>query len=436
MTYITSPSPRRLATISTVLIVLVAFCNFAWADKEAVLHTFTGGSDGGYPSSFLVSDGAGNLYGTAGAGGIVNVSAGCYAGCGLVFEMSPNGSGGWTETVLYNFQGGTDGIFPRGVVFGADGNLYGTTGSGGLADCGGYTCGTIFKLTHNSNGTWTESVLYSFTGGADGAQPVTTPIVDSAGNIYGTTSNYGLSNCSGGCGLVYELSPTSSGSYTYSVRYSFTGGADGSVPWASLTMDRKGNLYGTTWQGGNAFCFLGCGAVWELSPSGSGQWSLNVLHSFTGGADGGFSESNGVILDAAGNLYGATFMYGANGRGVVYKLSPTSSGEWQQTILQSFPTTTTAAYPNGTLVFDSAGNLYGPASGNTYGTVYRLTPTSSGEWKLTTLYHGFNGNGLGWGPTGPVVLGPSPTIFGTTLQGGVKNLDCRHGCGVFFELSK
>jgi len=424
------PKNRSLCFVAAVLpFALVAL---SWAGTETILHTFTGGQDGFAPSPFLVSDASGNLYGTTYGGGL-NRDSSCFDGCGVVFKLSPNSSGSWTESVLYNFKGGSDGQAPEGVVFDAAGNLYGTTGGGGNMTCdgGNFTCGTVFKLTHNADGSWSESILYAFNGSTDGSVPAAGLLVDAAGNLYGTAVASGLD----GCGVVFKLSPTTTGSYNYSVLYSFTGGADGAQPRAMLTMDAGGNLFGTASEGGdfNACAFSGCGTVFELSPSGS-SWNFQVLYNFTNTSTSGVFPTSGLTLDAAGNLYGTAAYGGPTGAGVAYKL--TKSANWQQSVLEAFPSGTSGiGSPDGGLVFDSVGNLYGATgvtSSKNQGALYKLSPTTGGSWKLVKLYNGFV-YGLGAGPIGPLVLGTGGAIYGTTFEGGVIHGVCRKGCGVVYK---
>ena len=290
-----------------------------------LLHQF-GGGDGAAPHAGVVLDAAGNLYGTTQDGG--GSGTVCSGGCGVVFKLAPNPDGTWTESVLHRFTG-PDGNQPlAGLNFDAAGNLYGTTLYGGTQEEG-----TVFKLAPNSNGTWTESVLYSFTG-PDGAGPAAGLTFDAAGNLYGTTIYGGPAGCNGEtgemCGVVFKLAPNPDGTWTESVLHSFfTAGDDGAGPYAGLTLDEAGNLYGTTVQGGSAACTDGCGVVFKLVPSADGTWTESVLHRFTGGADGAGPWA-GLVFDAAGNLYGTTIQGGSaactNGCGVVFKLAPTASG--------------------------------------------------------------------------------------------------------------
>ena len=279
---------------------------------ESVLHSFTL-ADGADPLCTLIFDAAGNLYGTTFFGGAHNQ--------GTVFKLAPNSDGTWTESVLLSFTG-PDGAGPSaGLTFDADGNLYGTTNYGGPAGCTigtGVMCGVVFKLAPNSDGTWTESVLHSFlTSGADGAGPYAGLTLDAAGNLYGTTVQGGSAACTDGCGVVYKLAPSLGGTCTESVLHSFTGGADGAGPWAGLVFDAAGNLYGTAIQGGSAACTNGCGVVFKLTPTASG-WSETVVRTFLGLAKNPLAP---VIFDPKGNLFGTTST-GSTNFGAVFEITP------------------------------------------------------------------------------------------------------------------
>ncbi len=255
---------------------------------ETVLHTFTGSTDGANPFAELVRDAAGNLYGTAANGGNLSVCFG--SGCGVVFELSPNSSGGWTETVLHTFSSGPDGAGPwTGLIFDAAGNLYGTAFAGGnlnASACAPYGCGVVFKLSPNSTGGWTETVLHAFTGGNDGGYPFGRLTFDAAGNLYGTTEGGANPTCASnviGCGVVFRLSPPVSGSHwKESVLHAFHGG-DGNEPQSGVVFDGLGNLYGMTAVGGENFgCDgAGCGVVFKLTPTASGPWKFTGLHVFS-----------------------------------------------------------------------------------------------------------------------------------------------------------
>jgi len=261
---------------------------------ENVLYQFAGGSDGAYPIGKPLFDQSGNIYGTT-------FDYLQFGSMGTVFELTSSGSG-WSKSVLQRFDGG-DGQYPlAGMIFGQSGSLNGTTYYGGAN-----SNGAVYQLTPSGSG-WSESVLYSFQGSNDGANPAAGVISDSAGNLYGATTVGG----SGGGGTVFELTP-SNGQWILSVLYSFTGSAG---PANSLVMDTAGNLYGTTVEDGT----FGAGTVFELTPSGGG-WIYTDLHDFTGGSDGS-DPFGGVILDAGGNLYGTTEMGGANGDGVVFEVTP------------------------------------------------------------------------------------------------------------------
>ncbi len=274
---------------------------------ETPLYEFSGSGDGFGPTGDLVFDQAGNIYGATSSGGSSNR--------GTVYELTFSG-GTWTENVLYSFAGGQDGQIPiGGVIFDQAGNLYGTTQNGGGFGC--YTntgCGTIFQLVPSDSG-WTENQLYSFQGGSDGGFPESGVILDSSGNLYGTTSIYGDPGCNSGygCGGAYKLS-SSGGNWSLNTLYTFAAGYDG--PFAPLTMDAAGNLYGTT-EGDGAYAF---GNVFKLSPTQNG-WTYTDLYDFTGGSDGANPESN-IAFDAQGNLYGTTFLGGVNNNGVVFEITP------------------------------------------------------------------------------------------------------------------
>ncbi|HEY4114690.1 MAG TPA: choice-of-anchor tandem repeat GloVer-containing protein [Rhizomicrobium sp.] len=270
--------------------------------KETLLHIFAGGSDGAFPVSALLLDGAGNLYGTTSGGGLDCMGTGVY--CGTVFKIAANGKFG----TIYSFTGGSDGMDSTTALFLAqDGNFYGTTDDGGV-DCDGtgQGCGTIFKLTPEGS----ETVLYRFEGGSHGAYPAAGVTMDGAGNLFGTTNNGGF-NCDGsgaGCGVVFELTADGQefGLHT------FAGGDDGANPQAAPVSDAAGNLYGTTVEGGSR---LGGGVVYQIKPGGQEK----ILYAFSGGRDGG-GPFAGLIMDVSGNLYGTTFTGGTYSGGTVFRV--------------------------------------------------------------------------------------------------------------------
>lgn len=322
---------------------------------ESSLHDFAGGDDGTCPGELLF-DGTGNLYSATIQGGV-------YGG-GIVFELTPNSDGTWTESVLYAFTGSADGAYPDApLIFDANGALYSTVVNGGAHDWGG-----VFKLTPGSDGSWSESILYAFTGGKDGGHPVTGLIFDATGNLYGTTYWGANRSCKHGCGVVFKLKPSGDGSWTENVLHTFTG-KDGAYPAGWLISDAVGNLYGATDIGG----LNGDGVVFKITPAQPGSWK--VLHQFAGEGRAAWGGC-GLTFDGAGNLYGTRIVGGAYHHGVVFRLAPTPSGGWQETVLHAFHDTP-GADPDGGVIFDAAGNLYGMTSGDgskAFGSVYEITP--------------------------------------------------------------
>jgi uncharacterized repeat protein (TIGR03803 family) len=329
---------------------------------ETVLHSFKGGgADGETPHASVIMDSAGNLYGTTIGGG----SSHCTGGCGIVFQLTPATIGPWTETVLHQFQGGTDASGPySGLVFDAAGNLYGATTGGGASGQG-----AVYKLTPFGGGVWDETVIYSFKGTPDGASAWGVPVFDAAGNLYGTTNGGGANRL----GTVYELTLQTGGAWSEQVLHSFHGASDGSDIFEGLTIDGAGNLYGAAETGGSA----SCGVAFELSRNSSGVWTETILHTFLGlnAQDG--ENPNGLILDHAGNIYGTTVGGGTDNPGTIFKLS---AGTWTETILYNFTGGNDGAYPSVPLIMDAAGNLYGttlwggPAGDTVGGVAFELTP--------------------------------------------------------------
>jgi len=372
---------------------------------ETVLYVFKGKpyNDGATPAGGLVMDGFGNIYGTTAYGGTGNcLLLGIQAGCGTVYKLSPPAQqgGAWTETVLYSFPSYNEGYFPAGdLVFDRAGNLYGATiyGGGRGTNCGdGFYpyCGTIFELSRSKTlgGAWTEQLLYRFRGlpGAaasvsfgDGANPNGGLAIDSTGAIYGTTQIGGF-DCPHsefhGCGTIFKLAPpTKQGqSWNETVIHRFTAGPDGGEPWAGLTFDGSGNLYGTTRGGGTG---NQQGIAFQLVLQPNGKWTKSTLHNFGGNDDGGQPESS-VVFDAKGNLYGAAATGGMGRGGTVYQIqlnAPNPSFD----VLHGFSGKPDGSFPNSPLLFDSIGNIYGTtlssgagtACGNLgCGTVFKVSP--------------------------------------------------------------
>jgi uncharacterized repeat protein (TIGR03803 family) len=419
----------KLATLTLMglVIALISFTEVGWAAApgQKVLYAFQeGGTDGIEPEGGLIFDASGNLYGTTTAGG--------GTGGGTVFELTPT-SGGWKETVLYSFQGGVDGVYPTSsLAMDSAGNLYGTTLYGGTGGCVITGCGTVFELMPPVNGgAWTESIIYSFQNGADGAFPESAVIVDNFGNLFGTTSEGGnLNACGSGCGTVFELSLVS-GNWTQTTLYTFEGGTqDGAGPISGLTLDRDGNLYGATSGGGIG----GLGTIYELSLS-NGNWSEKILYAFPGHIGGpglqGRNPSSTLVFDSKGELFGTADGGNANGCcGVVFVLRPGSGGHWTESVYRF--TTKNGAASSGTLVFDASGNLYGtsPSSGQfQLGTAYRLKQGPKGS--VTETYYSFcprSGCPGGALPKSGLILDGSGKLYGTTWAGGV-------GWGTVYEIT-
>ncbi len=338
-------------------------------------------NDASVPTSGLILDAAGNLYGVTGYGGTGDcVLLGALAGCGTVYELAPprKKGGAWTETILYSFPTAKRGYLPSGnLVFDNAGNLYGATefGGGKGTSCNDFYqyCGAVFELSppKTKGGKWTEKVLHSFAGGTDGANPNGGLVLDSAGDVFGTTPSGGSAGCQGpGCGTAFELKPPTKtgGTWTEKMLHRFTGGNDGAGPDGGLIFDTKGSLYGTAVSGGSG---NGFGVVFRLAQARqSGRWIETVLHSFQGGNDG--------------------------------------------------------RDPQG-LVFDSLGNLYTLSGG-----IVRLKPPKQkgGSWTLDLLYS-FKGSPDGRGPL-ELVFGTGGALYGTTLYGGTGQ-SCQAGCGTAFE---
>jgi uncharacterized repeat protein (TIGR03803 family) len=337
----------------------------------------------------------------------------------ITILLSPSSAS--STKVIYSFAGGKDGEYlDTDLVMDSAGNLYGTSVQGG--DFGG---GTVFQLSPSSSG-WMHSVLYSFTGGKDGGEPYKGVTLDAQGNLYGTAVTGGSGSCEGGCGVVFKLT-NSGGGWTQSVVHYFTGGDDGSGPGSGLTFDQRGNLYGMTPTGGAD----GFGVVYELQSQANGSWKLHVIHTFTGGSDGSSASAGRLIVDHAGNLYGVTTVGGANGDGVVFELARAQAGAWTLLPLYAFKDQPDGALPYSGLIFDKAENLYGTtyyAGANDVGTVYKLTHANGG-WTETVLYS-FKGGTDGSSPIGTLVSDEAGNLYGTTSDGGTG---C--ACGVIFKLA-
>jgi uncharacterized repeat protein (TIGR03803 family) len=404
------------------------------ANPDRVVHAFIATArDGNTPVAGLVRGADGNLYGTT-------VFGGAY-GKGVVYELTPSEGGSWTEKTLHSFGQGHDGIQPSGgLTIDALGNLYGTTETGGRCSWPD-GCGTVFELHRRSDGVWTYRILYEFNY-TDGAFPVSGLVFDATGRLYGTTTGGGI----GDAGVAFELARGADGRWAEQVLHYFHyDGTDGNTPESTLIMDTAGNLYGTTETGGT----YGYGTAFELTRNQSGEWSENILHNFNYDEVDGWYPAAGLTFDDLGNLYGTTYGGGTSGWGTVFELTPTAGGSWSETILHDFNDDgTDGAALNDGLIFDTAGNLYGTTQygGSNFtcgghgpigcGTVFELSPTQGGEWQETIL-HNFQNNGKdGYYPTGTPIL-YAGDLYGTTTEGGSGKCSISTtviGCGIVFSI--
>jgi len=388
---------KTLMTIPpAAAMVVAAMTSSAQAQSFTVLHQFDGAvvggkADGKNPRAALVRDAAGNLFGSTFAGG---------AAQGVAFKLDNRNR----ETILFSFHHFVSGSSPASpMVQDQAGNLY------GIADGGPGGAGIVFKLSQAGE----QTLLFQFQGGA-GSQPKVPSggiLRDISGNIFGTTLSGGLGNCGirGGCGTVYQLDPSGK----LGVLHQFTGGSDGGEPFGPLVQDAARNLYGVTQFGGDLKCQAfpdresvdpGCGVVFKLARNGV----FTVLHTFTGGKDGSTPQA-GLLLDAAGNLFGTTGTGGIDDNGAVFKI--TNTGEYD--ILHQFRGED-GSVPNGGLVSDSAGNLYGTTQaggGDELGTVFKLSPA-----RELTVLHGFTGDLDGATPLAGVILDAAGNIYGTAFK--------------------
>jgi uncharacterized repeat protein (TIGR03803 family) len=474
------------ATLAVCIALAASAC--AQTPTEKVLYSFRGGDDGASPTSNLIADAAGNLYGTTmlGGPGLCIDSEYIVTGCGTVFELvKPTSANGmWTEKVLYGFlgtvYGNIDSAYPMaGLAFDSSGNLYGTT-FGGVSY---YDLGTVFELSPPADGgkAWMKKILYSFVTGPGGEYPRAGVMFDAKGNLYGSTSSGAPYNG----GTVFRLSPPTKGKeWTETVLYAFAAGTDGQNP-GGITFDNQGNVYGTTSMGGGfsvggdvyTNTWLGGGTAFEISPNGQ-FWNENqlfvlppcVFYGQGGGTYCGTSDFpiSNLVFDAAGDLYGTSELGGAGfysgdcitksgtyGCGTVFQLVPPtiSGGTWTQNVLWEFESSTTedGVFPQAGIAFDGAGNLYATTAGgcdtqpNTpfcsgqLGSVVELSPptTEGGSWTESGLYT-FQGAPDGAGPAAGLLMSGS-TFYSTTQYGGTGNcartLQQAAGCGTVFQIT-
>jgi len=405
------PSKKLLAVFVAAFSVILEFLAVApplfAASSEKVLYNFCSANhctDGSGPLAGLTFDKDGNLYGTTYNGG----AGRCEAGCGTVFELIPS-NGKWTEKVLHSFYPNGGGDNPSaGLILDSAGNLYGTTGYSGNSGAG-----VVFELIRG-DGKWTEKVLDTF------GNPTAPLIFDPSGNLFGTVLD----------AAAFELIPNN-GKWTQKVLHNFTS-KDGYFLYAPMIFDSAGNLYGTAYYGG----IYDSGAVYELIPN-HGKWTEKLLHSFNYDGKDGINPYAGLISDSAGNLYGTTEQggtgtgdYCAKGCGIIFELTPGKNGAWTRKILHNFNQDgVDGEAPTGGLIFDKDGNLYGTTQyggASVEGTVYELTP-SNGKWTEKVL-HAFNGKD-GARPWAGLILDSAGNLYGTTAEGGT------HMDGVVFEIT-
>lgn len=412
-----SAEPAAATALRALTLVTLAFLLIAARparSQETVLYTFNSvsiGGPGAYdPQSSLTFDNSGNLYGTTVFGGLYTA--------GTVYQLKLS-AGLWSETILYNFTGGSDGNCFTGnlqycsnLIF--DGaNFYGTAPAGGANNVG-----VVFELSpepgggcppgSNSGNGWCETVLHNFGGPGDGAYPLHGVIRDSQGNLYGTTNTVD--------GIAYELmGGTWAESIIYTLPYN-----DGDNLEGGLAMDAAGNLYGTSYQ-----------TVFELSQNPPGVWTPTVIHTFTGPPNDAGPGSAPLVIDSAGNLYGVSDGGGSENDGAVYKLTPKTNGEWTERLLYSFKTTNPGGYHSSSVVLDASGNLYGTTGdGGSFGDgmVYELIAPG---YKEDTLFS-FNEKD-GSAPFGSLILDSAGNLYGTTSEGGLY-VDGQYD-GTVFELN-
>jgi len=393
------PRFLRMSPSLVVLLALavVSFTGRCWAGTESTILTFpnNGGTfpGGAGPYAGLISDAAGNLFGTTLYGGRDYV--------GVVFELVPQASGTYKEVVLYSFLQNHDCYGPMGrLLQDSAGNLYGAAQAGCAHSNGG-----VFELSPTGGGKYAYAVIYAFPAVANAGQPNSPLSMDSAGNLYGVFGSGGTQ----GYGQIYQLKPSGTGGWVPKIIYTFGHTGDGTYATGPLTLDSTGNIYGTTAYGG-----LGNGTVYEVSPA-AGGWKEKLLYNFRGTTDG-FFPLNGVTLAPTGDLFGTTD--GSNG--TVFRLS-LSGSTWLKHVIHPFGAAGDGVNPAeyGSLTMDSSGNIYGSTfigGTDNFGVVYELSP-SGGTWSETILYS-FEGSDDGSQPNADLLLDSSGNILGTTFTAG------------------
>ena len=420
------------------------------APMEKVLYSFTGGIDGGDPQGSLVRDSKGNLYGVTYHGGSSAMGVcGQSGGCGTVFKLSKMPGGTWQEKVIYNFcpvAGCVDGNGPvGGLVMDSLGVLYGVTFDGGE-----FNGGTVFALAPAGK-TWVETVLHHFCSASqclDGLNPDAGLVLDGNGNLWGTTLQGGGGAAEVGAGVVFEISPVSSG-WVETVLYAFCMVQfcpDGAAPHSSVAFDLGGNLYATAYTGGLAHCpnTYSCGTVFALSPATTGFWPYSGLYDFcpVSGCLDGELPVGGVAFDVIGHLFGTATGGGAKNGGVLFELVSSSSGDWQYSVIHNFCSISSATHnctdgssPANNLVVDLSNNIFGTTlgGGNGGGVVFKFVPKLNG-WQETVLHSFCTKAGCpdGNGPSGTPIFDSAGNLYGTTSGGGTGNT--LGGAGVVYEI--
>ncbi len=408
----TSRKARLTETfVVSSIVMLVLTCGTLSAQRLKTLRAFPGSfgiNHGENPNGGLIMDAAGNLYGTTRSSGCPHTEKNC---AGTLFELSPGPKGAWQIKYLHIFHVQThDGQGPNGgLIFDAAGNLYGTTQGSSGGD------GTVFELSPSADGSWHESILHTFVRGGDGAEPLAGVIFDNAGNLYGTTS--GLTGI--GPSTVFELSPNGDGTWTETPLYTFTGGSDGTTPFGGVIFDNSGNLYGTTSAGG-----LGFGTVFELSPVGDGTWIETTLYTFKGGTQDGAIPMAGLTRDSAGNLYGTTSLAGQSNGGSAFELSQAADGGWIYKTLHFFNFFEGASPAGGVTLDAAGvlwgTSQYGGSDDQ--GTVWRLSPNANGTWTIHVVA-AFGWPATGSTPTGNLLIDAAGNLYGATASGELLGRD-------------
>lgn len=396
---------KRFAISILLLLSTLAFAG------EKVLYSFQGGTDGAEPDGPPVFDLNGNLYGTTFYGGAY--------GFGTVFELSPNAQGGWTESVLYSFTGGTDGQYPvAGLVFDDRGSLFGTTYGSNTGNCPP-KCGSVFELSPSGKG-WTFTLLHAFQGGNDGGGLDGGVAVDSSGNLYGTAEYFGPKRW----GTTFELSKNGT-KWTLKTLHAFDLGANGGRPAGTLVLGADGAIYGVTLWGG--LPDSNAGVFYSLSKGAKGRWEEKILYSFKGRKDG--QQVTGLTADDKGRDYAVSDY----GNGCVFRLAKNQHGGWTKMAIYRLTGQENASDPSGSVLINDSGDADGLAGGgeNRSGSLYLLKHTSDGKFEETLLYS-FKGGSDGRGPIGPPVRGVDGNLYGVTLFG--TGTGCNgEGCGSVFE---